>query len=356
MDIANEIKTLIGQEESSTLEYKAVLPPSKSIAKLICAFANADGGYIILGVSNPNEINGLSGDFQATPITSKAIYLLSPKPEVHFQYFGYQEKNLFVIKVRKSIIPIQFEGNVLKRVGTQILQENPTSINFRIDGYSRLLELHEMIVENKRNATNSHLRLIEHYEAILKLIDDLAQILHPESVNIPTNNKEGKILFRILFSSFVDNFEAYLSDLLYEIFLAKPEVLKSNQTVTIEEVLNCSDIQEFIEYWSKQKISKLQKGSVKGFIKENKQIRELNVIEETEQIEIEKILQIRHLFTHRNGVIDEKFLQFFSGEHSINTEFQISVSEFCDKLSYLIDIVKRIDIEAQEKYNLSCEN
>jgi hypothetical protein len=36
-DIANEIEHIIGNDESNTLEYKAVLPPSKSIAKLICS-------------------------------------------------------------------------------------------------------------------------------------------------------------------------------------------------------------------------------------------------------------------------------------------------------------------------------
>jgi predicted HTH transcriptional regulator len=41
MNIENEIGHLIGTPESETLEYKAVLPPSKNIAQLICSFANS---------------------------------------------------------------------------------------------------------------------------------------------------------------------------------------------------------------------------------------------------------------------------------------------------------------------------
>jgi hypothetical protein len=160
-------------------------------------------------------------------------------------------------------------------------------------------------------------------------------------------------LSRILFSSFVDNFETYLSDLLYEIFLANPSTLKSSQTITVEEVLNCSDIQDFVRYWSKQKLSKLQKGSVKGFIKDNKQISELNVIDNTQQNEIEKILQIRHLYSHRNGVVDEKFLQFFTGLFVLNAEHQMPISEICDKLYYLVEIVDKIDKKAIIKYRLA---
>ena len=50
MTIQDEVSKIIGQPESLTLEYKAVLPPSKSIAQILCAFANTEGGMLILGV------------------------------------------------------------------------------------------------------------------------------------------------------------------------------------------------------------------------------------------------------------------------------------------------------------------
>lgn len=158
---------------------------------------------------------------------------------------------------------------------------------------------------------------------------------------------------RILFSSIVDNFETYLSDLLYEIFLANPQTLKSQQTVTIEEVLNCSDLQEFVKYWAKKKIEKLQKGSVRGFLQDTKQIRDLQILNRQKQNKVEKILQIRHLYAHRNGIVYEKFLQFFTNEYLIGSEHQMSMEEIFDRLEYLIKIVNRIDFGAIEKYKLS---
>ena len=65
MDISHEASLIIGQPESSTLEYKTVLPPSRNIAQIISSFANADGGLIVLGVSDKQEIVGLSSDFQS---------------------------------------------------------------------------------------------------------------------------------------------------------------------------------------------------------------------------------------------------------------------------------------------------
>ena len=116
------------------------------------------------------------------------------------------------------------------------------------------------------------------------------------------------------------------------------------------------DSQEFVEYWAKQKLSKLQKGSVKGFIKENKQISDLKVLNEAKQNEIEKILQIRHLYSHRNGIVDEKFLQYFAGEFILNSEHQMSINEICDTLCYLADVVDQIDLAATTKYKLAHMN
>ena len=353
MDISSEIDNIIGNNESEKLAYKAVLLVSKSLARLICSFANTSGGHIILGVSDNKEVNGLSEDFRANSITHKALDLLSPVPDVHYQYVTYQGKRLYVIKIKKSDNEILFEGNAYIRIGDKTQLKTQPHLLFSPNVYEKIPEINTLIVGYSQTGTNSKQRVSEHYQSILKLIDDLASILYPYGANVPTDNQEGKILSRILFSSYVDSFEAYLSDLLYEIFLANPASLKSQQNVTIEEVLNCSDMQEFIEYWSKQKISKLQKGSVKGFIKENKQFKDLNVIDDTEVSEIERILQIRHLYAHRNGIVDEKFLQFFSGQFAINSEHQISIQEFCVKLLYLIEIIEKIDNSAKNKYNLA---
>jgi hypothetical protein len=107
-----------------------------------------------------------------------------------------------------------------------------------------------------------------------------------------------------------------------------------------------------VKYWANKKIGKLQKGSVKGFIEDNSQIKNLNIIDKLTQNEIEKILQIRHLYSHRNGIIDEKFLQYF-GQFTLNSDYQMSISEVCDKLCYLAEVANKIDLAAANKYKLA---
>ncbi|MHB1683538.1 MAG: AlbA family DNA-binding domain-containing protein [Bacilli bacterium] len=355
--MTDSLYELIGQPESSNLEYQAVLPPSRSIAMLIGAMANTEGGYIVLGVAEDPvkgiEVIGLSEDFRANSITHKALDLLRPSPKVHYQYVEYQRKKVYAIRVDKSDTTVTLEEKIFVRDGSTIRIQNPKEIHSNIKGLTWTTNIDENLKIYRANATDSMTKLMDHYQGVIRIINNLGEILYPEGIHMPSGNQEGKILSRILFSSIVDTFETYLSDLLFEIFLANPETLKSKQQVTVEEVLNCSDLQEFVEYWAKQKLSKLQKGSVKGFIKDNQQIRDLGILDDAKQNEIERILQIRHLYSHRNGIVDEKFLQYFTGQYTLNSEHQMSVQEICDTCLDLASTTNEIDSAAADKYKLA---
>lgn len=359
MDITQEVISLIGQQESEKLEYKAVLPPSRSLGQMISSFANTNGGFIILGVAETStgiEINGLSEDFYANSIVHKAIDLLSPKPKVDYQYITHQNKRLYAIRIEASKETVSIEGKIYTRQGDRTVLKNPTVKEFKPKGYKRIKDLNQLFETSRGSASGSKTKFLDHFQSVLNILDDLEGILYPVSPTTLTTNQEGKILMRILFSSCADNFETYLSDLLYEIYLANPATLKSNQTVTIKEVLDCVDLQEFINYWAKKKLGKLQRGSVKGFIAENAQINDLNVMSDSQQEDIERILQIRHLYAHRNGIVDEKFLQFYPGQYNPNEEHQLTVEAVLDKLLYLSETVDRIDKAAVKKFSLATLN
>lgn len=351
-----DLASILLNNESETLEFKAVLPPARTLAQLICGFANAKGGTVLLGVVEFNgkiEVNGLSEDFRANTIVHNSIDLLSPKPTLNYQYSNYKDKSVYIIQIDKSTLTISVENKTYVRQGTKTILSNPVLSNFNSSTYVRLIDLLAILDGYQNNCTGAMSKFIDHYKSIANIIADLEAILYPESTSSPTNSSEGKILIRILFSSCADNFEIYLSDLLYEIFLAKPETLKSGQQVSVKEVLDCSDIQEFISYYAKQKLNKLQRGSVKGFIAENSQIRNLNVIDSDQVEEIERILQIRHLYAHKNGIVDEKFLVHFPNQFLLNDSHEMSIDSFLDYFTFLFDIVYKIDRAGIKEYNLA---
>jgi hypothetical protein len=353
MTITKDILDRIGQPESPQMEYKAVLPPAATVAQLIGSFANAKGGAVVLGVVETGKavvINGLSDEFRAVQITRKAIDLLSPQPAVKYDYVVHQGKRLFVIEVQKSDAAVLLGGKKYVRTGQQnLLTQVPPVKTIRNAGIARLSTIFKA---SRKSCTAARAKLLDHYESVLLILDDLGNLLYPKASNLPTDNAEGKMLMRILFSSCADTFEIFMSDLLYEIYLAKPETLKSTAQVTVKDVLDCSDMQEFITRYAKSKLKKLQRGSVKGFIADNKQIKSLGVFDATRQEEIEKILQIRHLYAHQNGLVDERFREYFPAAN-LNDEYRMTLDEFLARVEYLAQAIDAVDQAARTDYQLA---
>jgi ATP-dependent DNA helicase RecG len=56
------LQKLIKDGEGKTIEFKAELPNSNTLAKTIIAFSNTGGGKLIVGVNDQGEIIGLEPD------------------------------------------------------------------------------------------------------------------------------------------------------------------------------------------------------------------------------------------------------------------------------------------------------
>ena len=252
--------------------------------------------------------------------------------------------------MQKSVAEVSFGGKVYVRVGEQTTLKQADFVKaIRDAGIARLSK---ELSEDRKSCTAARAKLLDHYESVLRILDDLAKLLYPKGSTVPTDNPEGKMLMRILFSSCADTFETFMSDLLYEIYLAKPQTLKSEATVTVKEVLDCSDMQEFITRYAKEKLKKLQRGSVKGFIADNQAIKSLNVFDATRIDEIEKILQIRHLYTHQNGIVDGRFRKWFPAA-KVNDEYRMTLDEFLDRFEYLAQAIEAIDEAARKEFKLA---
>lgn len=97
----------------------------RNIAKYIAAMSNSYNGYIIIGlVKNELEysVNGIGSTFNFTNIMNESFKYLSTKVTVEFGLVDYNEKNIFVIKVSKSEIPIYIESELYKWSNGEVLK------------------------------------------------------------------------------------------------------------------------------------------------------------------------------------------------------------------------------------------
>lgn len=126
----HELETLIDGPRTDTFDFNPVPYVPQKIAKIISSFANTNGGTLIFGLKEnsptSNEIVGLSTDFQVIDITKRAISLLSPIPEINYNWVQSGEQSIFVIKTEKADNDILLESQKYIRKESNIVLEKKT--------------------------------------------------------------------------------------------------------------------------------------------------------------------------------------------------------------------------------------
>jgi hypothetical protein len=356
MELQQVYDTKIEHPDDS-VKFFSILPPSNLLAQAICAIANKNTeGYIFIGITELSkgkvQVKELSNDFNIMPILHKAIDRIKPIPAIAYNYYTYQGKNIFAIKVTANAAPYLYNGIHYIINNGNIIEANLSNLSKTITSYPRITACLQKIVALQHATTDSKAKVLSHYLSTLRLIDSVSKILMPQDADTVTNDIDGWVLLRLLVCSIFDNLEIYLGDLLFEIWLSNPNMLKSTAEISVEEVLNCSDIEEFVRYYARKRISNMTKGSIKKFIKENTQIASLKAISDVDQQTIDNLMQIRHLFTHRNGIVDDKFSRKFR-DAQVGSDYMLTVNEVINHLEYLIDIIHQVDKAAIAKYGLA---
>lgn len=112
----NDINFLVQNQipESDKLEYKAGLPPKWVLAKIMVAFANTSGGYIIMGIAEVRGkliIEGVTAylDYKLNLHDTLFFFSHQINYDVHIVNIPERPENVLVlIKIEKSSLPIAF--------------------------------------------------------------------------------------------------------------------------------------------------------------------------------------------------------------------------------------------------------
>jgi len=95
-----EIKSIVSSGEGFNAEFKVNLPTNlKSITEEVCAFANASGGVVLIGVDDKNVIKGVTIDNSKRSSIQNSIGEISPPLQCEFYIVDVDGKNVAVIEV-----------------------------------------------------------------------------------------------------------------------------------------------------------------------------------------------------------------------------------------------------------------
>src|SRR3989344_970476 len=125
------LKEIIGRGESAEVEFKKSFHSFQEIAKTICAFANTQGGILILGLNDKGRTEGVEGSMdQLQRKISDANSNIHQKPIIKIEVYDIDKKNIVVIIVHKAETTVfhSFEGVIYVRIGATTQKLDGTSI------------------------------------------------------------------------------------------------------------------------------------------------------------------------------------------------------------------------------------
>jgi ATP-dependent DNA helicase RecG len=100
--------------ETKNLEFKERF--TDEVLETLCAFANTDGGQVVIGVQEDGKVKGIEiNNKELRQITEKIVTNLGIHPDIEIN--EEQGKKILVIKVPRSKIPLSYRGKYYERVG-----------------------------------------------------------------------------------------------------------------------------------------------------------------------------------------------------------------------------------------------
>ena len=119
MITADDIKMMARRGESYNVDFKVTVPQKvRDITQEVCSFANAAGGYVLIGIDDKGSIKGVSLDNAKRSSIQNSIGEISPALHCELYPVEVDGKEVWVIDVPAGrLVPYFFGGSVFLREG-----------------------------------------------------------------------------------------------------------------------------------------------------------------------------------------------------------------------------------------------
>ena len=98
----NYLKKLIAEGENQKLDFKYCISDSRKIARTLSAFANTDGGRILIGVRDNGSIAGIKSDEEYYMVETAVELFCRPKIAYTIKQHTAGGKNILEVEVNKG--------------------------------------------------------------------------------------------------------------------------------------------------------------------------------------------------------------------------------------------------------------
>ena len=120
------IQNLIEEGEHEHQDFKFQISDARKIARSISAFANNDGGRLLVGVKDNGNISGVESDEEIYMIEQAATMYCRPPQQVDFSIYRLEGKNVLKVDIKPAVVrPVQAQDDDRKwRAYYRVADEN----------------------------------------------------------------------------------------------------------------------------------------------------------------------------------------------------------------------------------------
>jgi hypothetical protein len=152
----------------------------------------------------------------------------------------------------------------------------------------------------------------------------------------------------------VDMYLTYLTELLRLVFSVKPEIMKSNEQVTYESILEHSTIDDLVGWLIEEKVTKLSHHGVAKLSEFFEKRLGLALFTNPACAEgVAKLVEIRNIIVHNRGIVNQLFLDRVPGWlGKIGEAIVVRDKEITKMLVFLAAAAGDTDERARDKFGL----
>lgn len=97
------IRQLVSEGEHCHQDFKFEISDARKIARSLSAFANTEGGRLLIGVKDNGKIAGVRSDEEIYMIEAAATMYCKPKVELETQTYKVEGKTVLEIRINETV-------------------------------------------------------------------------------------------------------------------------------------------------------------------------------------------------------------------------------------------------------------
>lgn len=162
----------------------------------------------------------------------------------------------------------------------------------------------------------------------------------------------GAVISESALTRGVDNFLTFVTELLAEVFRARPETLRSSEQVDVEFVLEHDSMESLIENLAERRVQRLAYSGVRDLDKYTRERLNFGLFHEDQLLTAIRIIEGRNLITHNRAVVNRVYLSRVRDSTLRVGDRLVLGDEMYDDLIFLAQASADIDARAAAKWGI----